>query len=41
MATALAAVIAATTVTAYTFAAPDYDRIKKDISVMIGIVKSV
>lgn len=38
--TGLAAVITATTMTAYTFAAPDYDRIKKDINIMIGIVKS-
>ena len=36
----IAAIIAASGVTAYSVAAPDYERIKKDINVMIGIVKS-
>jgi hypothetical protein len=34
------AVIAAASVAAYSLAAPDYDRIRKDINVMVGIVKS-
>ena len=40
IATSVAALIAATSMTAYTFAAADYDRIKKDINVMVGIIKS-
>lgn len=34
------AVITAISMTAYSAAAPDYERIKKDINIMIGIVKS-
>jgi hypothetical protein len=34
------ALVAASTLAVYSFAAPDYDRIKKDINVMTGIVKS-
>ncbi len=32
--------ITASSIAAYSFAAPDYDRIRRDINVMIGIVKS-
>ena len=34
------AAVAASSLAAYALAAPDYDRIKKDINVMVGIVKS-
>ena len=36
----IAAIVAASSITAYSWAAPDYDRIRKDINVMVGIVKS-
>ncbi len=36
----VAAVVTASSIAAYSFAAPDYDRIKKDVNIMIGIVKS-
>lgn len=33
-------IVAATSIAFYSFAAPDYDRMHKDINIMIGIVKS-
>lgn len=36
----LVAAVTASSLAAYALAAPDYDRIKKDINVMVGIVKS-
>jgi hypothetical protein len=35
-----ATIIAASGIAAYALAAPDYDRIRKDINIMIGVVKS-
>ena len=40
LATHAVTIIAASGIAAYAIAAPDYDRIRKDINVMIGVVKS-